>query len=127
MTSTFPDRACITQSGWVTGLGHAISFKEISKGQSVSLGLLPSLLPFFFFSSSGRREQGHAVFSWQSFSRDFWGQADLTDVTVPVRRGRKPEGEVVWGWCQGSGNRPADLFGTFFSADTVSTFSWSFL
>ena len=62
--------------------------------------------------SPGRREQGHAVFSWQLVSRDFWGQADLTDVTIPVRRGGKPAGEVVWGWCQGSGNRPADLFGT---------------
>ena len=62
--------------------------------------------------SPGRREHGHAVFSWQVVNRDFWGQADLTDVTVPVRRGGKPAGEVVWGWCQGSGNRPADLFGT---------------
>lgn len=34
-------------------------------------------------------------------------------MTVPVRRGGKPAGEVVWGWCQGSGNRPADLFGTY--------------
>lgn len=46
MTSTFPDRARITQFGWVTGPSHAISFKEISKGQSDSPGFLPSLLLF---------------------------------------------------------------------------------
>lgn len=49
VTSTFPDRAGINpvpQFGWVTGSGHAISFKEIRKGQSGSLGLLPSLLHF---------------------------------------------------------------------------------
>jgi hypothetical protein len=67
------------------------------------------------------------VFSWQLVSRDFWGQADLKDVTVLVRRGGKPEREVAWSWCGGSGNIPADLFGPHFSADTVSTFSWSFL
>lgn len=68
VTSTFPGRASIPLLGWVTGPGHAISFKEILKGQSVSLGLLPSLLPS---PSSGRREQGHAVFSWLPVSRDF--------------------------------------------------------
>ena len=112
MTSTFPERARITPFGWVTGPSHAISFKEISKGQSGSPGFLPSLLLPPHLPSPGRREHGHAVFSWQLVSRDFWGQADLTDVTVPVRRGGKPAGEVVRGWCQGSGNRPADLFGT---------------
>lgn len=45
VTSTFPGRAGIPLLGWVTGPGRAISFKEILKGQSVSLGLLPSLLP----------------------------------------------------------------------------------
>ena len=44
MTSTFPERARITPFGWVTGPSHAISFKEISKGQSGSPGFLPSLL-----------------------------------------------------------------------------------
>lgn len=68
VTSTFPGRAGTPPPllGWVTGPGHAISFKEILKGQSVSLGLVPS-------SSSGRREQGHAVFSWLPVSRDFLG------------------------------------------------------
>lgn len=69
VTSTFPGRAGIPLLGWVTGPGRAISFKEILKGQSVSLGLLPSLLPSP--PSSGRREQGHAVFSWLPVSRDF--------------------------------------------------------
>lgn len=63
-TSTFPGRGGIPLPGWVTGPGQAISFKEILKGQSVSLGLVPS-------SSSGKREQGHAVFSWLPVSRDF--------------------------------------------------------
>lgn len=45
LTSTFAGRASIPLLGWVTGPGRAISFKEILKGQSVSLGLLPSLLP----------------------------------------------------------------------------------
>lgn len=31
-------------------------------------------------------------FSWQSVSRDFWGQADLTDVTVPVREAGSQRG-----------------------------------
>lgn len=70
VTSTFPGRAGIPLLGWVTGPGRAISFKEILKGQSVSLGLLPSLLPSPP-PSSGRREQGHAVFSWLPVSRDF--------------------------------------------------------
>lgn len=47
MISAFPGRAHITQFGWVTGPGHAISFKEIIKGQSGFLGLLPSLLLYF--------------------------------------------------------------------------------
>lgn len=63
-TYTFPGRAGIPLLGWVTGPGQAISFKEILKGQSVSLGLVPS-------SSSGKWEQGHAVFSWLPVSRDF--------------------------------------------------------
>lgn len=53
--STFPGRAGIPLLGWVAGPGRAVSFKEILKGQSVSLGLLPSLLPS---PSSGRRERG---------------------------------------------------------------------
>lgn len=68
VTSTFLGRAGIPLLGWVTGLGRAISFKEILTGQSVPLGLLPSLLPS---PSSGRREQGHAVFSWLPVSGDF--------------------------------------------------------
>lgn len=69
LTSTFAGRASIPLLGWVTGPGRAISFKEILKGQSVSLGLLPSLLPPPPPSGSG--EQGHAVFSWLPVSRDF--------------------------------------------------------
>ena len=68
VASTFPGKAGSPLLGWVTGPGHAISFKEILTGQSVSLGLLPSPLPS---PSSGRREQGHAVFSWLPVSRDF--------------------------------------------------------
>jgi hypothetical protein len=46
VTFTFPDRAGITQLGWVTSPGNAISFKEILRGQSGSLGLMPSLPHF---------------------------------------------------------------------------------
>lgn len=53
VTSTFPGRAGIPLLGWVTGPGRAISFKEILKGQSVSLGLLPSLLPSPLFWQEG--------------------------------------------------------------------------
>lgn len=109
VTSTFPGRAGTTPThpplGWVTGLGHAISFKEILKGQSVSLGLLPS-------SSSGRREQGHAVFSWLPVSRDFLGtgRPDGCDCPSQERRGfGKPEREAIWGWYGRSSHRQADL------------------
>lgn len=55
VTSTFLDRARITQFGWVTGPSHAVSFKEINKGQSGSPGLLPSLLLFFPLLVGGSR------------------------------------------------------------------------
>lgn len=66
---------------WLGGrLCHSVSFKEISEAQSGSLGLLPSLLFFVFFFlvffpplSSGRREQGHALYFLGNHSSGTFG------------------------------------------------------